>query len=157
MRDARSITGIAFGMYFGLVLGLAAHHGPVFSPAWPLRSRAAYLAHSRLFGTRFSDTPIITHKARHTRGTASVFGVISASRSFVMQRLMTFIATASLAVGGLAFVGCESTLPPDERGAYAGGNGAFGENPVKPGAYTGGSSQPATQPSQSTAHLDSGY
>lgn len=77
-----------------------------------------------------------------------------------MKRLMSFVAAASLAVGGLVLAGCETSnenLPPDERGAYAGGNGAFGENPVNPGAYNGGGSQPTTQRSPNTSRSDSGY
>lgn len=78
-----------------------------------------------------------------------------------MKRLMSFAAAASLAVGGVVLAGCESSnenLPPNERGAYAGGNGAFGESPVNPGVYTSGNgSQSTTQPSQNTAHADSGY
>ena len=78
-----------------------------------------------------------------------------------MKRLMSLFAVASLAVGGLVLAGCDSSsenLPPNERGAYAGGNGAFGESPVNPGVYSSDSgSQSTTQPSQNTAHSDLGY
>ena len=53
-----------------------------------------------------------------------------------MKRLVTCFAAACLAVGGLTLLGCNnSNLPPAEGSGFAGGNGAFGENPSGPGQY----------------------
>ena len=76
-----------------------------------------------------------------------------------MRRVLSFVAAGALLVGGFSLVGCESNnqsnLPPDEQGATAGGNGAFGENPARPGDYDYGQHAnnssavtPSTQPSR---------
>ena len=55
-----------------------------------------------------------------------------------MKRLITLAMAICLGVAGLSLVACESNdsgnLPP-ENGVTAGGNGAFGENPGRPGDY----------------------
>lgn len=57
-----------------------------------------------------------------------------------MKRLITLAAAMCLGVAGLSLVACESndsgSLPPGENGVTAGGNGAFGENPARPGDYS---------------------
>jgi hypothetical protein len=61
---------------------------------------------------------------------------------------------AFVGVAGFS-VGCQSNsdLPSNERANTSGGNGAFGENPVRPGRYATSdtpntdSPAPATQPS----------
>ncbi|HWE04117.1 MAG TPA: hypothetical protein VG326_17050 [Tepidisphaeraceae bacterium] len=66
-----------------------------------------------------------------------------------MKAVMGLAAGLSLLLGGVAFMGCtsdQSTLPRSEQGAYAGGNGEFGENPEQPGTYHHAPA-PATQPS----------
>lgn len=73
-----------------------------------------------------------------------------------MKRLLAFVAAASLSLGTFALTGCESmnSKPPEDRGATAGGNGAFGESPARPGSYSGDEYNqqgrqnvaPATQP-----------
>lgn len=73
-----------------------------------------------------------------------------------MKRLLAFVAAASLSLGTFALVGCESTssMPPANQGSTAGGNGAFGESPARPGSYSGDqynqygnqSHAPSTQP-----------
>jgi len=56
-----------------------------------------------------------------------------------MKRLITLTAVVCLGVAGLSLVACESdnsnNAPPDQNGVTAGGNGAFGENPDRPGDY----------------------
>jgi hypothetical protein len=56
-----------------------------------------------------------------------------------MNRITSLFTAAILAVGACSMVGCESPnqtdLPSNERGTTAGGNGAFGENPARPGDY----------------------
>jgi hypothetical protein len=71
-----------------------------------------------------------------------------------MKRLMTLVAAASLALGMFTLPGCESNdqAQSDMSGSYAGGNGAFGEDPVSPGVYANTHSShaaetPTTQPS----------
>jgi len=61
--------------------------------------------------------------------------------------LTTIVAAAAMTVGGMAFLGCESSNPSgsqstDDRSGFAGGNGEFGESPAQAGEYA----QPSTQP-----------
>ena len=62
----------------------------------------------------------------------------------VMMRFTSVAVAAALALGSVAFMGCESDnqtdLPRDEAGTTAGGNGAFGESPARPGDYSNSSS-----------------
>ncbi|MDB5291777.1 MAG: hypothetical protein JWL69_3018 [Phycisphaerales bacterium] len=64
-----------------------------------------------------------------------------------MMRLTTIVAAAAMTVGGMAFLGCESSNPSgsqstDDRSGFAGGNGEFGESPAQAGEYA----QPSTNP-----------
>jgi hypothetical protein len=52
-----------------------------------------------------------------------------------MMRLTTIVAAAAMTVGGMAFLGCESSNP-------SGSNGEFGESPSQAGEYA----QPSTNP-----------
>ena len=56
-----------------------------------------------------------------------------------MNRLFAFLGMAALAVGSAALAGCGSSNTPvmssNSSNAYAGGNGAFGEDPVNPGEH----------------------
>ena len=67
-----------------------------------------------------------------------------------MKRLLIFVAGTSLVLGTLSLSGCaynDRNMPEDNQGATAGGNGAFGEDPARPGSYTGDRySSPTTQP-----------
>jgi hypothetical protein len=67
-----------------------------------------------------------------------------------MKRLMSFIAAASLTLGGIGLMGCESndTSPrPGHDTQFGGGNGGFGTGTEKGGDYPSDSAhQPATQP-----------
>jgi hypothetical protein len=72
-----------------------------------------------------------------------------------MKSFLSLIVTAVFFAGAASLVGCQSNdqskTPPEDRGSTAGGNGAFGENPSRPGAYSGDRySTPATQPSNNT-------
>ena len=58
-----------------------------------------------------------------------------------MKSLIASCGAVVLALGGLLLVGCSSTpMSPvatsSQNNAYAGGNGAFGEDPVNPGEYS---------------------
>ena len=57
-----------------------------------------------------------------------------------MKCVSPFIAMTLAAIGSVALVGCQSNstsgVPRDDQSRYAGGNGAFGESPAQPGAYT---------------------
>jgi hypothetical protein len=67
-----------------------------------------------------------------------------------MKHLLSFVAAMSLALGGISMVGCatnDANMPPEDRGSTAGGNGAFGESPARPGSYSGDQyNSPTTQP-----------
>lgn len=72
--------------------------------------------------------------------------------------LLSYGLALILSMGAFATVGCNSDKgsnpPPGDSGATAGGNGAFGESPSRPGSYSGDRYQqnqggaPATQPAQ---------
>jgi len=50
------------------------------------------------------------------------------------------VAVLAFAVSmSFALVGCESSssAPPDQNPGYAGGDGAFGEDPAQPGEHSG--------------------
>ena len=73
-----------------------------------------------------------------------------------MKRVAILLSSVVIGVSGLAMVGCQSSagtdLPPGERANTSGGNGAFGEDPVRPGRYSNtNQSSPATQPSGNPA------
>jgi hypothetical protein len=56
-----------------------------------------------------------------------------------MKSLLSLVAVLGISAGGMALVGCESapsTNPSGPNSAMSGGNGAFGESPAYPGAYT---------------------
>jgi len=58
-----------------------------------------------------------------------------------MKRLAYFIVLSTLGFGASLLVGCASTADsldsPAASNPYAGGNGAFGEDPINPGEYAG--------------------
>ena len=64
-----------------------------------------------------------------------------------MKRFGSFVIVEVLALGLATSVGCQSNarpgLSPNEESPYAGGDGAFGEDPVAPGAYA--SDRPASK------------
>lgn len=65
-----------------------------------------------------------------------------------MKTFLPFLTVVSLALGTLTFVGCESNNQSrGDQGATAGGNGAFGESPARPGSYQGDQyNNPTSQP-----------
>jgi hypothetical protein len=74
-----------------------------------------------------------------------------------MNRLFAFLGVAVLAAGSAALVGCGSNHPAmmssNSSNAYAGGNGAFGEDPVNPGEHARDRFMSAVEASaQSPAH-----
>ncbi len=72
-----------------------------------------------------------------------------------MKTVMSFAASFSLVLGGIAFTGCatnERVLPESERGGFAGGNGAFGETPENAGNYR--TPAPARTPSDTVVSSD---
>lgn len=75
-----------------------------------------------------------------------------------MRRVIAIVAGCSLALGSLALTGCESSnqsdLPRDERGTTAGGNGAFGESPARPGDYSSDSSSSSSHTSHDSYNSD---
>lgn len=65
------------------------------------------------------------------------------------MKLASLVVAAALAMGGICISGCQSgSQPSDQNNGYAGGNGAFGENPVNPGEHSEQrfNNPPATQP-----------
>jgi hypothetical protein len=53
-----------------------------------------------------------------------------------MSRLIHIFTAISLAIGGIAFLGCEQTnRPATQPVGTAGGNGMYGESPDQPGQY----------------------
>ncbi len=68
-----------------------------------------------------------------------------------MKRSLSVMTALILAIGATRIVGCGSTKePPSQESVdgFAGGNGAFGESPVQPGAYA---DDAARNPSQQAA------
>lgn len=73
------------------------------------------------------------------------------------RRMLSYGVAVAVSMGSLTLIGCNSSAnsnpPPGETGSTAGGNGAFGESPSRPGSYSGDRYQqnqggsPATQPS----------
>lgn len=65
-----------------------------------------------------------------------------------MKRFIPLLAAIVLGTGVLAFTGCatnDNSMPLSDHGATAGGNGAFGESPARPGSYSGDEyNQPAS-------------
>jgi Spy/CpxP family protein refolding chaperone len=65
-----------------------------------------------------------------------------------MKSLSTLLVAAGFAVATMALAGCASTpntSPSGPNSSMSGGNGAFGESPAYPGAYTHDhQSKPAT-------------
>jgi len=55
------------------------------------------------------------------------------------MKLTTLVAAAALMIGGISLIGCEPNNNPSggQDNGYAGGNGAFGENPANPGEHSG--------------------
>lgn len=68
-----------------------------------------------------------------------------------MKTAVRMVALSFLTLGSLAVVGCQSNSPSGVS-AYAGGDGVFGEDPSKPGAYRN-SSQVSDKPAP-TASAD---
>ena len=75
-----------------------------------------------------------------------------------MKSMPSIIVAAALTLGGVSLWGCSSNnQAPADQGSTAGGNGAFGESPARPGSHEGdrynqegaGTPGPATQPSGS--------
>lgn len=66
------------------------------------------------------------------------------------MKLTSVLVAAALAIGGICIGGCQSgqSQPSDQNNGFAGGNGAFGENPVNPGEHSQQrfNNPPATQP-----------
>jgi hypothetical protein len=73
-----------------------------------------------------------------------------------MKAISLFVVLTAMAVSVFSVVGCSSSnQPAADQGSTAGGNGAFGESPARPGSHEGdrynqeGAGAPATQPSGS--------
>ena len=66
------------------------------------------------------------------------------------MRFTSLLAAMALMIGGVSICGCQSSesQPGQQNHGYAGGNGAFGENPVNPGEHSAErfNNPPATQP-----------
>ena len=64
-----------------------------------------------------------------------------------MKRFYSIATAAILVSASMTFIGCHgengSNKPSSDQGSTAGGNGAFGENPARPGSHTG---DPGTAP-----------
>jgi len=61
-------------------------------------------------------------------------------------------------LGAVAFIGCaadDHAIPASEKSSTAGGNGAFGENPARPGDYNTGNN-PGRDVSPSRDYAPSG-
>ena len=52
------------------------------------------------------------------------------------MKLSNLVVASALALGSACLIGCESNNSSPDHG-YAGGNGAFGENPAQPGERSG--------------------
>lgn len=69
-----------------------------------------------------------------------------------MKVVLSIFIAALLALGGISITGCANDQNQSAgQGSTAGGNGAFGESPARPGSYSGdqynqSSNAPATQP-----------
>lgn len=71
-----------------------------------------------------------------------------------MKPVLPLLVAGLLAAAAASFAGgCSSNQnqPPEDRGSTAGGNGAFGESPARPGSHEGDQYNqqgvaPATQP-----------
>jgi hypothetical protein len=65
-----------------------------------------------------------------------------------MKWCMSILAASCLAVLTISLCGCEhmNDPSPEFQGAYAGGNGAFGESPVSPGYYESDHPHPPAHP-----------
>ena len=67
-----------------------------------------------------------------------------------MKTVFTLAAAGLVSLGVLTAGGCGSnnSQPSDNSNSTAGGNGAFGESPARPGSYQGDQyNRPTTQPS----------
>jgi hypothetical protein len=73
------------------------------------------------------------------------------------MKISLSVAVAIMAaIGTTRIVGCESTNEQQSQGSiegFAGGNGAFGESPMQPGAYPDDSTRNSSrqQPAQSSS------
>jgi hypothetical protein len=69
--------------------------------------------------------------------------------------LSALLIALTIALGGVSLIGCSSNnQSPGDQGSTAGGNGAFGESPARPGSHAGDQYNqqgvtPTTQPSGS--------
>jgi hypothetical protein len=76
-------------------------------------------------------------------------------RRVVMKRLLSLVAVAGLALGGIGIIGCESTdlsSRPDHDELFGVGNGEFGESTAIAGDYPSDlNHQPATPPATQPA------
>jgi hypothetical protein len=68
--------------------------------------------------------------------------------------LSALLIALSISLGGISLIGCSNNQPPEDQGSTAGGNGAFGESPARPGSHAGDQYNqqgvtPTTQPSGS--------
>jgi hypothetical protein len=73
-----------------------------------------------------------------------------------MKSLLPIFVAGVLVIAGVSLVGCSNSQnpPPADQGSTAGGNGAFGTSPARPGSYEGDKYNqqgvtPTTQPSNS--------
>lgn len=73
-----------------------------------------------------------------------------------MKSILPLFTALIIAVASASLVGCSPhNEPASDQGSTAGGNGAFGESPARPGSHEGdrynqeGVGTPATQPSGS--------
>jgi len=59
-----------------------------------------------------------------------------------MKRMVLILVAAALGIGGIGLAGCGSSgrfgrSASQQDGPYAGGDGAFGEDPANPGEHSG--------------------
>src|SRR4051794_21585469 len=72
-----------------------------------------------------------------------------------MKPVLTIAVSITIAVSGMAIVGCESNnraSTSTNDNVMAGGNGAFGESPERPGAYNNDRGIRANSPSDSSSN-----